>query len=238
MTRSSKDAGVSGLPESGEPPQQRKSDETRKRILHAALLTFQERGFEAATMREVAAAAGMAVGAAYYYFPAKDAIVLAFYEGAQQAMRPTLDAVLAQSKSLEDSLRGIIQTKLDYFAENRLLLGALASHVDPKQPLSPFSAQTAHIREQDLHYFEAAVGQAKVKLPKNVAPYLPRLLWMYQMGLLLFWVYDHSVEQRRTEVLFDRTLKMLAVTLKIASLPLLRPLHKLAGDLLEVVYGE
>jgi AcrR family transcriptional regulator len=32
-------------------------------------------------MREIATSAGVATGAAYYYFDSKDAIVLAFYEG-------------------------------------------------------------------------------------------------------------------------------------------------------------
>ncbi|SDE69966.1 TetR/AcrR family transcriptional regulator [Terriglobus roseus] len=219
------------------PTTQRKSEETRRRILDAALEVFSERGFEAATMREVAAKAGMAVGAAYYYFPSKDAIVLAFYEEAQQEMRTALEAALARSRSLDASLRTIIQTKFDYFGKNRPLVGALASHVDPKHPLSPFSANTAHIREQDQQFFERAVEQAKLKLPKNVAPYLPRLLWMYQMGLFLFWIYDESPEQSRTGVLLEKTLKMLVMTLKLAALPIFRPFQKLAGELLEAVYG-
>ena len=77
-----------------------------------------------------------------------------------------------------------------------------------------------------------------IKLPANVAPYLGRLLWMYQMGLILFWVYDRSPEQARTMLLYDKTLKMLLLTLKIASFPLLRPLHRMAGDLLKTVYDE
>jgi hypothetical protein len=31
---------------------------------------------------------------------------------------------------------------------------------------------------------------------------------------------------------------MITLTLRIANLPLLRPLHRLAGDLLEVIYGK
>ena len=46
-------------------------------------------------MREIAAAAGVAVGAAYYYFDSKDALVMAFYEQAQEDMTPSLDAILA-----------------------------------------------------------------------------------------------------------------------------------------------
>ena len=56
-----------------------KSEETRDRILQAAQEMFHDRGFESTTMREIAVAAGVATGAAYYYFDSKDAIVLAFY---------------------------------------------------------------------------------------------------------------------------------------------------------------
>src|SRR6202044_2561994 len=72
----------------------KKSEETRTRILEAALGVFRERGFERATMRDVAAAAGVAVGAAYYYFESKDAIVMAFYERSQSEMRPQIEALL------------------------------------------------------------------------------------------------------------------------------------------------
>ena len=59
-----------------------KSDETRQRILSAALKLFHDRGFEAATMRDIAEEAAVATGAAYYYFPSKDAIVMEFYRRA------------------------------------------------------------------------------------------------------------------------------------------------------------
>lgn len=216
----------------------KKSEETRQRILEAALGTFRERGFEKATMREVAAAAGVALGAAYYYFDSKDAIVLQFYAQAQNEIFPRLKEELQKQKTLEGRLRAIIESKFRYFAPNRKLLGALTAHTDPEHPLSPFSEQTSAIREQDTEFFAQAVADSKIKLPGSVQPFLPRLLWMYQMGLVLFWVYDKSPEQQRTEVLLEKTLKMLAVTLKIAALPVLRPLHRLAGELLAVVYGD
>jgi len=216
----------------------KKSEETRERILEAALAIFRERGFERATMREIAASAGVAVGAAYYYFESKEAIVMAFYGRAQEAMRVELERRLDVCRSLEERLRTIVGYKLEYFSPNRKLLGALTAHTDPEHPLSPFSAETAAIREQDIAFFERAVTESKVKLPATVAPYLPRLLWMYQMGLILFWVYDRSPEQQRSALLFEKTLKMLLLTLKLAGLPFLRPMHRLAGELLEVLYDD
>jgi len=72
-----------------------KSDETRTRILAAAMDLFRDRGFQATTMREIAERAGVATGAAYYYFDSKDAIVLAFYDQAQEEMLPALEEAVA-----------------------------------------------------------------------------------------------------------------------------------------------
>jgi AcrR family transcriptional regulator len=215
-----------------------KSEETRKRILTAALKIFRERGFQAATMREIAAAAGVAVGAAYYYFDSKDALVMAFYEQAQDEMAPEIETILNQSRNLEQRLRGIIGQKLQYFAPNRQLVGALTAHIDPEHSLSPFSSATAHIRNRDIAFFARAAEESKLRLPPSILPYLPRLLWLYQMGLVLFWVYDRSPQQERTEMLFDKTLKMMLTAFKLAEVPLLRPLLRPAAELLHLIYGE
>src|ERR1051326_6771274 len=82
-----------------------KSDETRDRIVREALALFQERGFEAATMREIAAKAGVATGAAYYYFPSKDAIVMEFYRRSAEEMQTSIAAVLEGVNRFEDRLR-------------------------------------------------------------------------------------------------------------------------------------
>jgi AcrR family transcriptional regulator len=215
-----------------------KSEATRARIFEAALGIFRERGFNAATMRNIAAEAGVALGAAYYYFDSKDALVMVFYERAQTEMAPELDRILSSSRSLESRLRRIIQHKLDYFCPNRALLGALSAHIDPEHPLSPFSTATAGIRDRDIAFFSRAVEESAVRLPVSILPYLPRLLWLYQMGILLFWVYDKSPRQARTALVFDKTLGMMLAALKLGGLPFLRPLYRPAGELLKAIYGE
>jgi AcrR family transcriptional regulator len=215
----------------------KKSDETRSRILESALAIFRERGFESSTMREIASRAEVAVGAAYYYFDSKDAIVMAFYDLSQQQMGPAIAAKLDQCTSLEERLRAIIGYKFEYFEPNRSLLGALSAHTNPEHPLSPFSDRTADIREQDLALFIRAVDESNVKLPRRIKPYLPRLLWLYQMGLILHWVYDRSPQQRHTRILFDKTLQMILLILRFANLPILLPLHRLAAELLETMFA-
>jgi AcrR family transcriptional regulator len=167
-----------------------KSDVTRARILEAALELFRRQGFEAATMRGIAVKAGVATGAAYYYFDSKDAIVLAFYDQARKDMAPRQEAALEQTRDLRERLRLLIEAKLGYFEPSRRLLGALTGHTNPQHPLSPFSEQTRAIRDADVEWFRKALEGSRVTVPADLRDYLPGLLWMYQMGVILFWIND------------------------------------------------
>ncbi len=216
----------------------KKSEETQNRILEAALVLFRERGFEKTTMRDIAEKSGLALGAAYYYFDSKDALVMEFYQRAQRELDPLLEDALSKAKGLEECLRAAIEVKFRYFAPNRKLMGALSAHIDPQHPLSPFSEETRAIREHDMGFLAAAVDGAKVRIPDDLRLHLPRVLWLYQMGLLLFWVYDSSFEQTRTKQLAQKSLSIVVNLIKFSSLPLMRPVRKLATDLLEIVYGD
>jgi AcrR family transcriptional regulator len=215
-----------------------KGELTRNTILESALQLFRDKGFDTTTMRDVSTQAGVALGAAYYYFDSKDAIVMGFYERAQEHLAPLLDQSLTNAKGLEDRLRAIIQAKFEYFAADRKLMGALSAHIDPHHPLSPFSEETRGIRDRDIEFFSLAVKGGKVRVPEDLSLYLPRLLWLYQMGLILFWVYDSSPKQERTMKLFDKSLAIVVALIKLSSFPLLRPIRKLATGLLEIAYGE
>jgi len=212
-----------------------KSEETRARILQAALEMFHDRGFEPTTMRDIAARAGVATGAAYYYFNSKDAIVLAFYDQARKEMEPQLEQVLDETRDLKDRLRKLIQIKLQYFAPSRKLLGALSGHTNPEYPLSPFSEQTREIRENDIRIFERALEGSRTPGPADLRAHLPRLLWMFQMGIILFWINDSSKKQARTAALLDRSVDLVTRLIKLSGLPLTRPIRRMVIDLMETV---
>jgi AcrR family transcriptional regulator len=216
----------------------KKSEATQARILEAALDLFSTRGFEETTMRDIAHESGVALGAAYYYFDSKDALVMAFYERAQRELDPLLQDALAKAQGLERRLNAAIDVKFQYFAPNRKLLGALSVHIDPKHYLSPFSEQTRSIRERDFAFLSAAIEDSKTRIPEDLRKYLPRALWLYQMGLLLFWVYDSSPSQAKTRQLFLKSLSIIVKLIQFSSLPLMRPLRKLVTDIFEIVYNE
>ena len=208
--------------------------------MDAALELFREEGFDRATMRDIAARAGLATGAAYYHYDSKDSIVLDFYERSSAEMLPRVDAALKEAGAdLEARLRTTIAAKLRYFAPNRGVLRALLRNgADPKHPLSPFSVETKSIREADIELFRRVLSESSLKTPRDVEPHLPSVLWFYQMGVILFWVVDDSENQARTERLLNLSAKSVVSLLRISGLPLMRPVRKTAIDLIAIVKGE
>jgi AcrR family transcriptional regulator len=214
-----------------------KAEVTERRILDAALEMFRAKGFEEATMRDIASAAGVATGAAYYYYPSKDAIVLAFYQRSCTEMQGRIEEALAAEKgSLDERLKTLIGVKLAYFAPHRKVLRALLKNgADPAHPLSPFAENNKPIRDIDVAWFQKILAGSGARVPNDLDPYMPEVLWMFQMGVIYFWITDDSAGQQRTARLLTLGSKTVATLLKIAGLPLTRPLRKIAIELIETV---
>jgi hypothetical protein len=76
-----------------------------------------------------------------------------------------------------------------------------------------------------------------VRAPKELAPHLPKLLWLYQMGLILYWIYDRSPGQRQTRMLRKKSLALLVTGLKLSGFALLKPLRSKIVDLILLAEG-
>jgi len=216
----------------------KKSEETGRKILDAALELFREEGFDEATMRAIAARANVATGGAYYYFPSKDAIVLAFYERSCDEMQPRIAEAFDAANGFETKLREIIRVKLEYFAPNRRVLRALLRNgADPHNPISPFGSATKPIRDIDLGWFTRTMQEGGIRVPRDLDPELPGVLWLFQMGVIFFWIIDESPHQQRTTRLLELGAKIVTALLRISGLPLMRPVRKIALELIEIVKG-
>jgi AcrR family transcriptional regulator len=218
----------------------KKAEATSVRILEVALELFRRQGFEKTTMREIATEAGVSLGAAYYYFESKEDLVMAFYERAIEAMTPRMEEALAGAFTFEGRIASLMTVKFEYFLPNRTFLGALFRHAaDPQNRLSPFSEATRFIRDRDQLYFARAIDSKSggVRVPEDLAPYLPRMLWLYQMGLILYWIYDRSPGQRRTQQLREKTLALMISSLSLARFAMLKPLRSKIVELLDLMGG-
>src|SRR5215831_19369644 len=120
-----------------------KGEETRRLVLRTALTLFRARGFEAATMREIAGEAGLSLGAAYHYFPSKEAIVLGYYDSVQVEHEQRVRTLVGDTRTMRDRVGGAMHAKLDILQEDRPLMGALLRFTgEPKHPLSFLGERT------------------------------------------------------------------------------------------------
>jgi hypothetical protein len=119
-----------------------------------------------------------------------------------------------------------------------VLRALLRNGADPKYPLSPFSVQTKQIRDTDLAWFQRILVDCGMRIPRDLEPQLPGVLWFFQMGMIFFWVIDESPDQARTARLLDLATKSVATLVRLSTLPLMRPVRKTVLQLIEVVTGE
>ena len=207
----------------------RKSEETRARILEAALALFLERGYQETTMRAIADRAGVAVGNAYYYFASKEHLIQAFYARTHAEHVAASRDVLANAKSFGDRLRGLMHTKIDTIEPYHQFAGILfRTAADPQSPLHPLSPESAPVRDEAIAIFAEALDGSTARIPSDLRAELPRLLWLYHMGIVLFWIHDSSPERRRTRRLVDGSVSIVASLVGLSGNPLLRPLRKRA----------
>ncbi|MDI3405438.1 TetR/AcrR family transcriptional regulator [Streptomyces cavernicola] len=224
-----------GKDEGGKPPA--KSEQTRALILETAMRLFQERGYDKTTMRAIAKEAGVSVGNAYYYYAGKEHLIQGFYDRIaaehQAAVRPVLD----QETELEARLAGVLRCWLDIAQPyHEFAAQFFKNAADPDSPLSPFSAESEHAREAAIDVHREVLRGSKTKVPEELREILPELMWLSQMGLVLYWVFDRSEGRTRSYRLAARGARLTTRGIALARFRVLRPLvrevHELFTDFL------
>ncbi len=196
---------------------ERKSEATRRTLLERAQRLFQQRGVDATTMRDIARAAGLSLGAAYYYFPSKEALVFAFYE-ANQARFEELAAGLPGAAPLRERLGALLHGSLAEIAPQRaMLVSILHRLVDPGDPLSAFSHQTRGVRERAVAVFARTLDGAGLPPPALAAA--AQMLWLLHLGCMLVFVNDDTPGGARTHGLVDDGLDLLVPLLPLLGTP-------------------
>jgi AcrR family transcriptional regulator len=203
-------------------PATAKAQRTRRQILEASLALFKEQGFDRASMRDIAARAGLSLGSTYYYFRSKDELVLAFYAETHAAAWERSERTRAETGGFVDRLRDVLLFKLEQLAEYRGFIVVLArSALEPSQPLSPFGRETKALRDGAVAIMERTLEGSDLRVHRELRPHLPRLLWLLQMGLVFFWIHDASPGQERTRRVVEASLALVSrlLALTAARLP-------------------
>lgn len=200
-----------------------RGQQTRQRIVDAALALFQEHGYAGTTMRAIADRAEVPLGNAYYYVAGKQELLDVLAEQLHveylQACRP----VLEHERDLKARLGGVLaaywttRQRYEPVAAQMLMLAA-----DPGSSLNPFAARGAQRREAEIALFAEVVRGSRTTIHNEIAGILPTLLWLYHLGLQRLWLHDATPNRERT---WRRTNESIAVVVRLIEL-LLRPPFK------------
>jgi AcrR family transcriptional regulator len=213
-----------------------KGEQTRARILHSALRLFREHGYHETTMRLIADEAEVALGNTYYYFRSKEDLIHAFYVQLQMDQFAASEGVLLSERSFRARLSGVLRAQMAVMAPHQMLFAALFGiAADPRNPLNPFSGETRAIREACIQQFADIISGADETVPADTQTELPQLLWLYNLALVLFWIYDRSPGFVATYRLIELSSELIATLLTLTSTPLMAPFRRSILRMIESV---
>jgi len=209
-----------------------KARRTRERILGVALALFDERGYEATTMRDVAREAGASLGLAYRYFASKEEFALALYtrlaEESEEWARKEL-----QGGTIAERFERAMHAKLGQVSPHRGPLAALLVRaLDPNSPISALGEGTVAVREKMGGVFLEVVRGASDAPGERQARELGSVLYALHLAILLYWFHDKTPEARATHDLVGSARDALRYLRSALRLPLMsRIFSRLAGAL-------
>lgn len=101
----------------------RKRQQTADTIVATAFDLFARHGYDGVSMEQIAAAADVAKGTLYNYFPVKEAILRHRFHAEMASQLPTLMAGLPAGMGCADRLRGFLHAVAGHSESNRPYLG-------------------------------------------------------------------------------------------------------------------
>lgn len=206
-----------------------KGEQTRELILNSALDLLGDHGYEKTTMRAIARRAGVSLGNAYHYFGSKEHLIQAFYHQLHQEHLAATRPALENESSFRARLMTVMTLKISTLEPYHEFAGVLfKTAADPHSPLNPFAHDSAPVRRDSIKLFAELVVDTRTRIPSDLRDELPYLLWLYHMGVILFWIHDSSPKRARTYRLIDQTVDLLDKLISLASNPLMRPVRKRA----------
>ncbi|MFZ2854811.1 MAG: helix-turn-helix domain-containing protein [Rhodocyclaceae bacterium] len=165
----------------------RKREETADRLVDTAFALFSAHGYEAVTMEQIAAAADVAKGTLYNYFPVKEALLSHRLHADLSAALPGLFADLAALPGRIDRLRAFLHASAAYNERARDYLAPYL-HYRLSRPVDTLGRDHRSGLDQIYARLLAdaqAAGEIRQELPvQRLADYLAFM----HLGTLLRWL--------------------------------------------------
>ena len=165
---------------------------TRERILDASRRLFNEKGYAATTLAEIAASVGIAQGNLTYHFPTKRQLVAELGKRMSQRVREQRE--LHQRGAVTDDYVELLLFAMNHASENRFLLRDRAQFGDDPdtRPVAPDMAQDLEgLRELLMRASKEGLFRRDLEVDLGV---LARSLWIVSR----YWM-DHLREVEGVE---------------------------------------
>ncbi|HEY3971669.1 MAG TPA: TetR/AcrR family transcriptional regulator [Candidatus Sulfotelmatobacter sp.] len=142
--------------------------DSRQEILRTAARLFQQRGYDATSMNDVAAALKLSKGGLYHHFQSKDEIL---FEIMDHAMEITQERVLAPVRSIanpEERLRALIRLHMEVVLSPRDREITVMLHEN--HPLPPALRKRINQRKKEyVHFVESLIAEFQKDAQKKDA---------------------------------------------------------------------
>lgn len=151
-------------------------DKSRRRdeLLAAAKIVFADRGYQSATVADVARQAGLSYGVVYWYFDSKEALLHALMEAEEESLRQRIAEAVASvpSRDLRTVLRHAVRATFEFFDDDRASASLLFR--DPSTLGGDFGRHLLEIYSRFIGDVDAVVRSNQRRGALRKAP--PRLL--------------------------------------------------------------
>jgi TetR/AcrR family transcriptional regulator, cholesterol catabolism regulator len=141
--------------------------DSRQEILRTAARLFQQRGYAATSMNDVAAALKLSKGGLYHHFQSKDEIL---YEIMNHAMEITQERVLNPVRGIadpEERLRALIRLHIEVVLSPRDREITVMLHEN--HPLPPALRKRINARKKDyIHFLENLMAEVQEQVQEKV----------------------------------------------------------------------
>jgi AcrR family transcriptional regulator len=183
--------------------------DSRQEILRTAARLFQQRGYDATSMNDVAAALKLSKGGLYHHFQSKDEIL---FEIMNHAMEITEERVLAPVRGIadpEERLRALIRLHIEVVLSP--LDREITVMLHENHPLPPVLRKRINIRKKEyIHFVENLMAevqrarQAKGAVSPRAAAFalLGMINWIYQWYKPEGELQTHNLVPQFTSLIF------------------------------------
>ncbi|MEH6494385.1 MAG: TetR/AcrR family transcriptional regulator [Pseudomonas marincola] len=180
-----------------------RSDNRRQELMAAAAHLFNQRGYDATSMRDIAREAGMLAGSMYYHFPSKDDLIIATYE---EGTRLISEALVSATEGCADPWDRLFRAASAHM--NTLFGGNNFSILlcgDISRAAPALRIRLIEIRDSYDELFMELIEN--LPLPDDVDPTLLRLSLLGSLNWSASWYRPGGQTPEQIGTLFVRLLK-------------------------------